>query len=76
MSDSHLINRRALLIQETINSLPEPLAVQRATGTSHYSEYGDLYVDNILITDAIYCPSSAYNILSSGRLFGGNPTWQ
>ena len=75
MSDSHLINDRSLLIPNSIKQFDQPLTINGATGTELYYEYGDVFMDNMLIKDAILCSTFAHNIISAGRLGSDNPSW-
>ena len=75
MSDHHLVNRRDLFLQKTIKPYARPITVEGATGETPCFEYGDVYLNNVLIKGAIFCPNSPYNLFSVGRLFREHPSW-
>ena len=75
MSDSHLISRRRSFVQSSIKLFDPPLIIVGATGTDTYFEYGDVWLNNWLIKDAILCPTAAYDIISAGRLASDFPAW-
>ena len=75
MSDHHLVNNRDLFVQKTIKPYIRPITVEVATGETPCFEYGDVYLNDVLIKDAIFCPSSSYNLISVGRLFREHPSW-
>ena len=75
MSDNHLIFDRSLFVQSSIKRLNPPILIEGATGALEFTEQGDLYVNSILITGALFCPTSPYHLLSVGRLVRDYPSW-
>ena len=75
MSDNHLIDDRTRFIQTTIAKFDVPIVVEGATGAFSYTEFGDVYVNDILIKGAIYCPTSPFHLLSVGRFQREHPRW-
>jgi hypothetical protein len=65
MSDNHLLNNRSLFIRRTMRRLNPPSLIEGA----------NLYVNELLITGALFCPSSPFNLLSVGRLHWDHPDW-